>query len=244
LRSKVADLGGLRSSIEDLRAEPSFSPLERTRAARELAWALALAFEDSSSPPSDQPKAILIRVDARLRAQLESQLRKRYAMANLAAFGAIIVILAVSNAVLYSLSSTITNTLSHYLIYGVFGALGAFLSVIMGIRSIEVKLDLKKWEYIFAGATRILIGVIGAFVVGLSLDSGLIDPTFGSSPSHVVASNVSNLDKHLAMYLIFSFIAGFSESLVPSILRRGEQATNGNGKTATPDDPIVKEMKP
>jgi hypothetical protein len=54
----------------------------------------------------------------------------------------------------------------------------------------------------------------------------------------------SNLDGRLALYLLLSFIAGFSESLVPNLLRRGEQATGGSEKQNTADDPIVKDMKP
>src|SRR5687767_4731001 len=46
LRRRLANLGGLRASIEDLRAEPSISATEKKRAAREVAWALADAFED------------------------------------------------------------------------------------------------------------------------------------------------------------------------------------------------------
>ncbi len=53
LRQRVADLGGLRASIEDLRADKSISPNEKTRAAREISWALTQAFEDDGSPPSE-----------------------------------------------------------------------------------------------------------------------------------------------------------------------------------------------
>jgi sorbitol-specific phosphotransferase system component IIA len=116
------------------------------------------------------------------------------------------------------------------------------MSVITGIRSVDVDLDLKGWEHIFTGATRILIGVIGAVIIGLALDSGLVNFSFGSGSEEETPGSIK-VAKHLAMILIFSFIAGFSESLVPSIMRRGEQAV-GTDRSHTPDDPIVKDTKP
>jgi hypothetical protein len=249
LRQKVADLGGLRASIEDLRADPSLSASSmKTRAAREVAWALAQAFEDESSPPSEQPKEILTRVDGRLRSLVKSHYRKKYVLSNLVAFCAIEILLIIGAIVLSHASIATGNlaALHRYALYGSFGALGAFLSVIIGIRSIDVDLNLKGWEHVFAGATRILIGVIGALVIGLALDSSLIDPTFGASgaPAPQISPNSGALERRLALNLILSFIAGFSERLVPNLLRRGEQAVSGSDKAPTTHDPIVKDMKP
>jgi len=95
LRRRGADLGGLRAAIEDLRADPSLARNEKTRAAREVAWALAQAFEDSSTPPSRIPKEVLSRVDARLRSLVKSHYRMRYALANMVAFAIIEAILIV-----------------------------------------------------------------------------------------------------------------------------------------------------
>ena len=237
LRRRIADLGGLRASIEDLRADPSLSQNEKTRAAREISWALAQAFEDEATPPSEKPKEILARVDARLRSLVKSHYRKKYVLANLAAFAGIeiiLILLAIGFAHWWT-TVPASPVLHRYAMYGACGALGAFLSVITGVRSIDVDIDLKKWEHIFAGATRILIGVVGALVIGLALDSKFIDPTLGgqqpSSPGN------GSLDRLLALYLMFAFIGGFSESLVPNLLRKGEQTAGGA-------EPIVKDMKP
>ena len=245
LRRKVADLGGLRTSIEDLRAEPSLSQNEKIRAAREISWALAQAFEDESSPPSEKPKEILTRVDARLRSLVKSHYRKKYVLANLAAFGAIeviLILLAIGFAHWWNVPESL-GALHRYAIYGACGALGALLSVITGIRSIDVDINLKKWEHIFAGATRILIGVVGALVIGLALDSKFIDPTLGSADL-IADTAKGSLERKLALYLLFAFIGGFSESLVPNLLRKGEQAAGGSEGQSTPNDPIVKSMKP
>jgi hypothetical protein len=216
------------------------------RAARELAWAFSEAFEDDSNPPSAEiPKEVLTRVDARLRSLVKSHYRKKYAFANLIAFGAIEVVLIVV-AIIFAI--TLVNpplaAVPHYAVYGALGGLGAFLSVIIGIRSIDVNIDLKVWEHIFAGATRIFIGVIGGLVVGLALDSNLIDPTFGHAGVTAEAASGIHLETDRAMYFIFAFIAGFSESLVPDLLRRGEDAIGGDAQSGAPDQPIVQDMKP
>jgi hypothetical protein len=246
LRRKIADLGGLRASIEDLRAEPSLSPTEKMRAAREIAWALAQAFEDETSPPSEKPREILERVDARLRSLVKSHYRKKYVFANLAAFAVIEVVLIAMAIVFGQVWSLPANlaAVHRYAVYGAFGALGAFLSVITGIRSIDVDIDLKTWEHVFAGATRILIGVIGALIIGLALDSKFIDPTLGFATEPAANTADGSLERRLAFYLMFTFIGGFSESLVPNLLRRGERAVGGTETPTTPDDPIVKGMKP
>jgi hypothetical protein len=241
LRRRIANLEGLRASIEDLKAEPSLEPNERLRAATETAWALAIAFEDETEPPSTQPNDILTRVDTRLRSLVKSEYRKQYVFANLAAFCAIEVLLIAGFLIaLRSLSGDWSALIGRYALYGMLGALGAFLSVIMRVRTIDVDINLSVWEHAFAGVTRVLIGVIGALVAGLALDSHLIDPTFGSNKSDVPTASQLNghIGQPLAMYLIISFIAGFSESLVPNILRQGEQVAGGQGSSS--DAPIVK----
>jgi hypothetical protein len=248
LAQRIAGLGGLRASIDDLRAESCISNNEKERAARELCWALALAFEeafeDGDNPPSEEPKQILTRVDARLRSLVKSHYRKKYVLANLAAFIAIEFVLICFAAALEvrQLNAGHLPILHHYAIYAAFGALGAFLSVITGIRSIDLDINLKTWEYAFAGATRISIGVIGALVVALALDSKFIDPTFGSPPQSLQLG-AGNLQRHIAIYLLLTFVGGFSESLVPNLLRRAEQATGGDTPKPS-DEPIVKDIKP
>jgi hypothetical protein len=239
LAQRIAGYGGLRASIDDLRAESCIPDNERERAARELCWAFAVAFEDESNPPSEEPKHILTRVDARLRSLVKSHFRKKYVLANLAAFIAIefVLICLVASLEVLQLKDGHLPILHHYAVYAAFGALGAFLSVIIGIHSIDLDLNLKTWEYAFAGATRISIGVIGALVVGLALDSKLIAPILGDPKAPLGAGN---LPPHIAIYLLLTFVGGFSEKLVPSLLRRAE-ATAGENTPKSSDEPIVKE---
>lgn len=287
LRKKIAGLGGLRASIDDLRADPVISGAKRKpgltpgleenesrRAGRETAWALESALESEPDDGQDlslaiaQAKEILEGVDTRLRSLIKSAHRKRYAFSNLGAFCAIAVVLGFAALVFWWSKWPIAE---RYAIYGVFGALGAFLSVITTIWKFDFDINIQGWENAFSGITRILIGVIGAFVIALALDCQLIDPTFGHNPTSGAAENHTEQDNKVttqkpeagaatassandglnappkvdnifAMYLIFAFIAGFSESLVPNILRRGEQAA-GVADERPSDGPIVQSMK-
>jgi hypothetical protein len=138
------------------------------------------------------------------------------------------------------------QAIPHYALFGAMGGLGAFLSVMIGGRSMDVNLDLKGWEHAHAGVTRIIIGVISAWVVGLALNSTLINPTFGQLAGEAGTQNASGLPPlppGMAMYLILAFLAGFSESLVPNLLRRGEQAAGGD-KADTAGEPIVEKIQP
>ena len=144
LRSKIADLGGLRTRIEGLRVDKAISANESMRAARELAWALALAFEDERSPPGETAKEILTRVDARLCSLAKSACRRGYVFSNLAAFAAIEVLLVAAALISWGWSASPNVVALHrYAMYGAFGGLGALLSVVIGIRSIDFDVNLQ-----------------------------------------------------------------------------------------------------
>jgi hypothetical protein len=89
--------------------------------------------------------------------------------------------------------------------------------------------------YIFL---RACIGVCGALIVYFFLQSGLVAgdlfPKFGETTNGV--ASVSD-GKSLALLIIWSFIAGFSESLVPSVLSSTERQFGGamGGRAATPE---------
>src|SRR5215217_1354494 len=123
LRQRIADLGGLRASIEDWRCDPSLSANEKMRSAREMAWALAQALEDENIPRSDEPKDILTRIDARLRSLVKSHYRKKYCQANLAAFAAIEAILIIVAALVVWILPGNMGVFHRYALYGCFGGL-------------------------------------------------------------------------------------------------------------------------
>jgi hypothetical protein len=103
--------------------------------------------------------------------------------------------------------------LSTYSKLSIFGAIGAFLSVSLGIQQIRIDVDLDAWQHFYAGCTRVIIGVIGALAIGLALDSRFLSPGFGSELNAPV----------YYFYYFLAFVAGFSETLVPNALRRANR---------------------
>ena len=86
------------------------------------------------------------------------------------------------------------------------GALGSFLSVLLGIRSIKINYSASYGEMLFSGYSRIVIGMIGSIVVLLLLNG------------HWVLESMKPETK-LWNYYLLAFIAGFSEWFVPNLLR-------------------------
>ena len=92
------------------------------------------------------------------------------------------------------------------------GALGAFFSISAGIRNISVRYSITTWEMFYTGFSRILIGVIAAAVVVL-LISG-----------RMMLSSVES-DVQSWAFLLFGFVAGFSEMFIPNALNTLEGKT-------------------
>ena len=102
---------------------------------------------------------------------------------------------------------------SFYINLFALGALDAFLSVSLGIQRIKIERGLTRREQIYTGAVRTIIGVIGALVIGLAIESKFITSSFGSPVSPPV-------------FYLLALLAGFSESFVPNTLRRAEAAAD------------------
>lgn len=99
------------------------------------------------------------------------------------------------------------------------------------------------WSYTFL-FLRCLVGIGGAAILYFFFQSGLLSgsiwpqlnhvgfeavrlPDVGNKPGEATDLWVPN--QHLALLIIWSFLAGYSQTLVPSLLQRTE-ARAGNGK--------------
>jgi hypothetical protein len=89
---------------------------------------------------------------------------------------------------------------------GTFGAIGGFLSVSIGLHKLRIDPDTDWKINAVAGASRIVIAIIGSIFVYLAIVSKL------------VLGNLSLADSEAGLYAI-SLAAGFSETFVPNILR-------------------------
>ena len=88
------------------------------------------------------------------------------------------------------------------------GAIGGFLSVAIGIWSLRIDLDANSWLNALAGASRIVIAALAAVVAYFAVESNIVLGELAKQPYGVYMAAV---------------IAGFSETFIPSLLRREVQ---------------------
>jgi len=93
------------------------------------------------------------------------------------------------------------------------GAAGGFLSVAIGIRKLDIDPDTRWWVNAYYGLIRLTIAIVSAIVLYFLIKAKLVlQPVFsGASPQEA-----------FALYA-FAAAAGFSETLIPNILRRTEE---------------------
>jgi hypothetical protein len=90
------------------------------------------------------------------------------------------------------------------------GALGSFLSIIQRMGNTPLNSSSGQQLHVLEGASKIVAGVISAFLVVLSVNSGILLPIFTKADK-----------QHIAMALA-GLIAGASERLVPSLISHVE----------------------
>lgn len=226
LRLKVADLIGAIGRIEVLKDIKQISDAERLGAGRVIASALSNSFEDGAK--IEDAKALLTDCENRLRTLAKSKLRRFYIYATLGMILAALVALGWVACRTWYYAGTF-DAFHRYAVYCAAGALGAFLSVLLGARSLDMSLDVTTFEHFFAGASRIFVGIVAGLIMGLALDSHFVDPKFG----HDVAGGRTSgtIAVTIAMYLLLCLISGFSETLVPNLLKRGGQTAGGEQKS-------------
>lgn len=92
--------------------------------------------------------------------------------------------------------------------------MGGLISVSKNLNKINVDKGLGKLPYFVYGIERNIFSIVGGIFIFLLMKSNLL---FGF---------VSSLDNHLYGYLVFGFLAGFSETLIPNALKNLEKRAN------------------
>jgi hypothetical protein len=104
------------------------------------------------------------------------------------------------------------------------GAAGGFLSVAIGIRKLDIDPDARWWVNAYYGLIRLTIAIVSAVVLYFLIKAKLVlQPVFGEASGQ----------EAFALYA-FAAAAGFSETLIPNILRRTEERS-----TAAPKEEVV-----
>jgi hypothetical protein len=98
----------------------------------------------------------------------------------------------------------------------VFAAMGGVMSVAIGLRKLELSLDDALWVTFFYGALRVLIAMIAGIIILFLIESKFA-LTFLKDPS---ASPYG--------FAIAAFLSGFSEMLVPNLMKKMEDQSAGS----------------
>lgn len=150
---------------------------------------------------------------------MKSEYRKRYIHGAIWAFLLVVAFLLALMAFLAEDREPVGQielaVVGRYAGYCIFGGLGALFSVAWRIESVDFKLDVGAWEHLFAGLTRIGIGVFAGIIIGLAVHSNFLNLDFGDDPT--------GEDLPEALFYFLAFIAGFSEAFIPNLLARGEE---------------------
>lgn len=186
----------------------------RRRATEMMARAMEMAYEGGEEKAIE----LLTNLKTHVTTLRDSKNRMRYILANI---GALVVILAFFlsplGAKLISLplpridgNAAITITGLHVL---ALGALGSFFAVSADIKNVRVDHSVTWWEMLYAGAVRVPIGIIAALVVILLIAGEWLMTAISA-------------DALPWTYLLFGFLAGFSELFVPNALKQVEASAN------------------
>jgi hypothetical protein len=97
----------------------------------------------------------------------------------------------------------------------VFAAMGGVMSVAIGLRKLELSLDDALWVTFFYGALRVLIAMIAGVIILFLIESKFA-LTFLKDPA---ASPYG--------FAIAAFLSGFSEMLVPNLMKKMEDQSTG-----------------
>ncbi|HEX8216458.1 MAG TPA: hypothetical protein VF577_03245, partial [Allosphingosinicella sp.] len=101
------------------------------------------------------------------------------------------------------------------------GALGAFFSIAVGLRSRTVLVDIQKWDNRRDAVLRIVVGTIGGAILICLFLTKLVSALTITSATFTAPEGVGSLTT-----LVVGFLAGFSERAVPDILAKASLATD------------------
>lgn len=112
----------------------------------------------------------------------------------------------------------IGNTVFFVVLSVLIGSCGALLSVILRMGKTTLDYNASKNLHYLEGSSRVIAGMISAFIVALCIKAGILLPIFTKIESTYIAMILGGL------------IAGASERFAPSIISKLDGVTNSNKK--------------
>ncbi len=223
ISAQIARLADAVTGMRPILGDSGRHRRERERAYDLMARAMAFGLEGQQT----QAKAILDELEKETTLRRDSQNRMRYIFATTMSFLAIVALGLVLKGIettrfgAPAIGAEPVKTLVIDVL--LFGALGAFFSVVYDIKAVKVHHAISVPEMIYAGAIRIPVGVIAAAVVILLITGDW------------VLSGLGDVSKSWSL-LLLGFLAGFSEMFVPNALKDMEKQSTitkpGDGATA------------
>ncbi len=175
---------------------------------RETARAVANALTGNHRRAVD----ILAFVEARLIARRRAQGQFQYLLACMGALVAIISIALLLELLLWR-SVSPASPWPDLVRVATCGAAGGFLSVAIGVRKLDIDPDAQWWVNAYYGLIRLTIAIISAMVLYSLIKARLVlQPMFSGTT-----------DQEIFALYAFATAAGFSETLIPNILRSAEE---------------------
>ena len=113
---------------------------------------------------------------------------------------------------------------SKHMIYMItFGGIGGLFSVAININKHQEKVNRLFGAHVLAGFFRMLIAMMSGLIIYVFFKSDLI--AIGSS----IKTGKDSSSDHFATYMV-AIVAGFSESLIPNLIRKTENTVDGSSK--------------
>ena len=204
-------IGHLETQSKGLLRESQIEPF-----ARLLAEAMARILGENDHQKSAE---ILAHAEAYLKARSIENARIWY----IGTAGILLIILCVIAAVLWIYREPSRNLVGDDAFDGVlgaiFGSIGAVFSIVTRTKSIEVDAAAGKPIHILESSVRIASGGVGAILVALAVKTNL------------VLGIAKSFDHSVAALLAICIVAGTSERVVPSLIKRVEGSVSAHPAT-------------
>jgi hypothetical protein len=91
------------------------------------------------------------------------------------------------------------------------GSIGGFFSISMGLKKIICEKEVGPGLYVAYGIERVIISILAATIIYFAIKADVI---FG---------NFNSISNPLIGYILIAFVAGFSETLVPNLMKKLEK---------------------